>query len=405
MNTRKIILLFCLLFVLVSSATAKTTISWWQFWTDPSIKPVIREMVDEFERQNPEIEVELTDLTWANGHEKIVIAFASGTGPDVVELGSDWIAEFAVNGHLADVSEDIAGDSLDYQGWGMADYNGRIYARPWFLGTRVLYANRELLERAGYDDLFMPVNWNDLRVAARKINGLGKGIYGWGSNAPEKHRLYKKYLPFFWSAGARIFTDDEMKLCVVASERAVAALDLYKELHDSCGYVANQRGIEDAFLDGKVGLIISGDWLLKRIENEQRKINFTTGLIPGLRFPGRSFLGGEFLAVNEASKQKEAALKFVRFITSPENQVKFCVANRSANPSSRTAQQDEYFKSNDNLQTFIRQIAMAKHPPVDPNWVFIETALEEAVEETVFGSALPAEALFKARKKIDGLEK
>jgi len=48
---------------------------------------------------------------------------------------------------------------------------------------------------------------------------------------------------------------------------------------------------------------------------------------------------------------------------------------------------------------------MAKHPPVDPNWVFIETALEEAVEETVFGSALPAEALFKARKKIDGLEK
>ncbi len=405
MNIRKIALFALLISLLFVNAFAKTKISWWQFWTDPNIKPVINAMVEEFEAQNPDIEVEFTDLTWSNGHEKIVISFASGTGPDVVELGSDWIAEFAVNGHLMDISNHIAADSAEYQGWSMAALDGKTYARPWFLGTRVLYVNRDLLTRAEFDASFIPVTWNDLRQATKKISTLGKDIYGWGSNVPEKHRLYKKYLPFFWSAGGRVYTDDDLKLTVVASEQAVAALELYKELHDSCGYVSNQRGIEDAFLDGKVGIIMSGDWLLKRIELEKRQINFETALMPGLRFPGRSFLGGEFLAINAASKEKEAALKFVKFITSPENQVKFCIANRSANPSSRSAQEDEYFQANDNLQTFIKQIAMAKHPPVDPNWVYIETAIEEAVEETVFGSKLAADALYDARRKIDGLKK
>jgi len=386
------------------NASAATTIQWWQFWTDPSIKPTISAMVDDFEKANPDVKVKLTDLTWANGHEKIVIAFASGTGPDIVELGSDWIAEFAANGQLADISGYIANDSTDFQGWGMATYNGKVYAKPWILGTRVLFANRDLLNRAGFDSTWVPITWNDLKRAAYKITHLGKDIFGWGSNVPEKHRMYKKYLPFFWSAGAQVFTDD-YKYCVLSSEKAIYALQFYKELHDSCGYVANQRGIEDAFLDGKIGFIISGDWLLKRIKLEKRKFNLVSTLIPGTGFPGTSFLGGEFLTVNETSKHKEAAMRLIDFITSPQNQVRFCKANQSANPSSVKAQNDPYFTSNIHLQTFIKQIKSAKHPPVDPDWVYIEDAIEEAVQDALFGPGLVAEPLRQARQKIAKLKK
>jgi multiple sugar transport system substrate-binding protein len=386
------------------NTSAATTIHWWHFWTDPNIKPVISEIVAEFEKANPDIKVKLTDLTWANGHEKIVIAFASGTGPDVVELGSDWIAQFAANGHLADISDLISDDSADVQGWSMATYEGSMYAKPWILGTRVLFANRDLLDKVGYDGNWMPITVVDLKVAALRISRLGKGFYGWGSNTAEKHRLYKKYLPFFWSYHAQIFSDDD-KYCVLSSDRAINALRMYKDLHDSCGYVANQRGLEDAFLDGKIGFIISGDWLLKRIELENRKINLVSTLIPGLRYPGTSFLGGEFLAINEASEHKAAAMKFIDFITSPENQVRFCKANRSANPSSIAAQDDPYFTSNVHLQTFIKQIQSAKHPPVDPDWVFIEDVIESAVEDALFGSRLVAEPLRAARNKIAELKK
>jgi len=404
MKNRIITATIFIILLTASSLFAKTTVSWWQFWTDPVIKPVIQEIVAEFEKQNPDITIELTDLTWANGHEKIVIAFASGTGPDIVELGSDWIAEFASNDLLWDLSQQITADSAQFQGWSMATYKDKVYAYPWILGTRVIFGNKDLIKKAGYDEDYAPVKMSELKEAAIKINGLGKDIYGWGSNTPEKHRLYKKYLPFFWSAGAQFFTDDN-RYCIIASDKAISALQFYKDLHDSCGYVADQRGIEDAFLDGKIGFIMSGDWLLKRIENEKRTINLMSTLIPGQNFPGKSFLGGEFLSINNNSENKEASLKFIKFITTPENQLKFCIANRSANPSSIKAQQNEYFNNNINLQTFIKQMRLAKHPPVDPDWVFMEEIIEKAVEKSLFENGLVAEPLLEAQNEITELKK
>ncbi|MFQ5500592.1 MAG: extracellular solute-binding protein [Candidatus Zixiibacteriota bacterium] len=388
-----------------SSVHATTTIEWWQFWTDPAIKPTIEAMVSEFEQANPDIKVNLTDLTWANGHEKIVISLASGTGPDVVELGSDWIAQFANNDQLLDISNDVVSDSSDSQGWTMATYRGKVYASPWILGTRVLFANRNLLLRAGYDESFVPITWGQFFEAAMKVNALGKDVYGWGSNIAEKHRLYKKFLPFFWSVGGRIFSEDN-QYCLMASDQAVSSLSFYRDLHDSCGYVANQRGIEDAFLEGKIGFIMSGDWLLKRIQLENREINLLSTLIPGPKFPGRSFMGGEFLAINAASDHKDAARKFIKWITNAENQIRFCRANLSANPSNRQAQQDSYFTNNDHLMTFIRAIQSAKHPPVDPHWIEIESIIEDAVEKTLFGDdELVAEHLLSARYKIEDIDR
>ncbi len=393
-----------LIFLLSNASQGKTTLEFWQFWTDAQVKPTITAMVADFEKQNPEIKVNVTDLTWANGHEKIVIAFASKSGPDVLELGSDWVAQFADAGHLADISESVKADSGNFRGWGLTTYNSKVYGWPWILGTRVLFSNQDLLEKVGFRPGFNPINFTGLKVAALKVDSLGKDIYGWGSNTAEKHRLYKKFLPFFWSYGAKLYSEDG-KYCLVASDFAIEALKLYKELHDSCGYVADQRGIEDTFLAGKIGYIISGDWLLKRIELENRKMNFSTTLMPGTRFPGKSFMGGEILCVNNASEKKEATLKFIKFITSPENQIKFCKANYSSTPSSKAAQQDAYFTSNPHFLTFNKQILLSNHPPVDPDWVEIEDIIEKAIEESLFGkSDLVAEPLRRARHKIEAIK-
>jgi len=379
---------------------AETTLEFWQFWTDPDVKPVVTQIVNDFEQVNPDIKVNVTDLTWANGHEKIVVAFASGTGPDVVELGSDWIAQFASSDQIADIGDNIANDSSAFQGWSMATYKDKVYARPWILGTRVLFVNVELSERIGADSGVVPANWGQLESACKKMSELGDDIYGWGSNTAEKHRLYKKFLPFFWSNGAQIFTDDG-RLCVLSSQAGIDALKYYKKLHDEHGYVANQRGIEDAFLDNKVGYILSGDWLLRRIKKEKRNVRIVTSFVPGPNLPGRSFMGGEFLALNAKSEHEDAALKFMQFVTAPENQVKLCKAGYMANPSSIAAQQDSFFVSDINLQTFIKQLRFSKHPPVDPNWVDIESAIEEAVEQAVFGKdSLIAQPLYEASQKI-----
>ena len=204
------------------------TLEWWQFWTDPTTKPVIQQMVDEYQAANTNIKINFTDLTWANGHEKIVVAFSSGTAPDIVELGSDWIAEFSSSDQLADITEEIIEDTAQFFGWKPAKYEDRIYAFPWILGTRVLFINRELMTRAGLTEKDIPINWPKLKELCYEIDSLGQDVYGFGSNAAEKHRLYKKFLPFFWAADGRIISKDG-KYVVISSIKAYKALKLYKE--------------------------------------------------------------------------------------------------------------------------------------------------------------------------------
>ncbi len=377
----------------------QVTLNWWHFWTDPIIKPVIANMVAEYEAANPNIKINLTDLTWANGHEKIVVAFSSGTAPDIIELGSDWVPEFSSTDQLADLTASLVTDSNLYHGWEPAKWNDKLYASPWILGTRVIYLNKDLLVKADYDENYAPANWPQLKEICYKVDSLGEEIYGFGSNAAEKHRLYKKWMPFFWSDEGRIISEDG-KYCVISSDKAYKALKFYKELHDSCSMVDTQRRLEDAFLEGKVGVIISGDWLLKRIKKENREINFATSIIPGPEYPGKSFLGGEYLAVSKSSAHKDEALKFIKYITDKENQLAFCKANYSMNPSSKDASKDPFFNDDLNHKTFVIQIRSSQSPPAVPEWVYIEDIIETTLENVLFNDAPIAESLYEAKFKI-----
>ena len=386
------------------TVSAPTTVKWWHFWTDPSIKPTIDEIVADFEKQNPNIKIEQTELTWNNGHEKIAIALSSKTGPDLLELGSDWIPEFVAANRITDVTANLKPFYDQYTGWDPVRNNGALYGIPWILGTRVMYYNSDLLLQAGFDSLYIPLDLTQFKEAAYKVDSLGKDIYGWGSNSAEKHRLYKKFLPFFWTYGASFYSLNN-EYCVISSMEAGKALTYYKELNDSCAMIDTQRRLEDAFLADKIGCVLSGDWLLKRIRKEKPDFNFVTGLFPGQSGAGRSFLGGEYLVVNKDSDNKGAALKFAKFLTSKENELKFCKANFSANPSNVEATKDPFFTNDPYLMTFVKQLKLSKAPPFEPKWVYIEDEFEQAVERTLFEGMGPFESLSIARAKIQQISR
>jgi multiple sugar transport system substrate-binding protein len=378
------------------------TIEWWQFWTDPAIKPTIEKIVSDYEILNPNVKIKLTDLTWGNGHEKIVVAFSSGTAPDMVELGSDWILEFASTEHLAPLSKDVTADTANFYGWAPGIYNNEIYAFPWILGTRVLYINLALIKQTDLDSNFYPTNWEQLKILCYKIDSLGEDIYGFGSNAAEKHTLYKKFLPFLWAGGGRIISKDG-KYAVISSDKGYNALQFYKELSDSCGMIDTQRRLDDAFLAGKIGVIISGDWLLKRIKNEKLNADIMTALIPGPEYPGKSFVGGEYISISSQSKYKTEALKFIKYLTNCESELLFCKANYSANPANKEAAKDKFFNDDLILQTFIKQMSLSSFPPPDPQWVYIEEVIEAMLEDVLFNGKPIPETMYNARNKIQKL--
>src|SRR6056300_842480 len=92
----------------------ENTIRFWHFWSEPYQRVVVDSLVKVFEKQH-NASVEVTELSWADGKVKLMAAFNSETAPDVLELGSDWVAQFSSASVLADITDSVdANKYLDF---------------------------------------------------------------------------------------------------------------------------------------------------------------------------------------------------------------------------------------------------------------------------------------------------
>lgn len=176
-------------------------IRFWHFWSEPGQKAVLKELVAEFEKEK-NVKVELTELSWNDGKVKLQAAFNSGAPPDVIELGSDWIAQFSSSGVLLALPGDgnALGRFVSYS-VAPAMWQGRTFAYPWTLDTRVIFTNQTLLAKAGWME---PIITMDQLIRAAELV-KESGTDGWGANGADAHRLYKKILPFMWTYGGDVF--------------------------------------------------------------------------------------------------------------------------------------------------------------------------------------------------------
>jgi multiple sugar transport system substrate-binding protein len=379
----------------------KTTITWWQFWTDPNAHPVIEELVNTFEAENPDIQVDLVDLTWSEGHQKIVVAFATGTTPDVLELGSDWVAEFSNKGLLLDLTAEADRQRDLLLKWEPVTHQGRTYGFPWLLGTRVLFYNKDLLYRAHYDPEKPPLNWADWLSQSAAIDDLGPDIHGFAANAFEQHRLYKKFLPFFWSDGGQLLSANG-DTCLLAQPAGIGALEFYVALCET-GLIETQRELDLAFGRGRIGFAISGDWLLDQLRRNPDAPRFGVALLPKPEGgESISFAGGEYLVIPKKSAHAQEAQLFINFLLRPENNLKLCRAIGFV-PAHMAAVQNPYFTDDPYRRVFSEQLATARPTPVHPAWVQIEEEIERAVEAAMYGALRPDSALRRAAANIDAI--
>ena len=385
---KKLVLFIPLMLLTCGNQPTSKTIEFWQFWTDPKAKPVIESVVQQFEEENPGWKVNVTDLTWSDGHQKIVVAFGAGNPPDLLELGSDWIAEFAAGHALAKLDIDT---SLFMQ-LQPGIYDGSLYAQPWFLGSRVLYFNKSLLEKVNSS---LPQDWPQLLQICRAIDSLDKDLAGFGANLAEPHRLYKKFLPFVWSCGGDIVQDGRI---VLDNPEVLEALEFYQKLTE-CGTVEIQRHLEDAFVEGQIGFLMSGGWFLKRLEENPPAFPYELAVMIPAK-PGEkaySFAGGEYLVIPQKSKRKEAAKKLMDLLVQPDNAATLCdsVGFGFAPYKKRVRQ---HLSSGEQL--LFEQLQNSRSTPVNPRWVYVEAIIENMVEQVTLGKLEPDEAIKQAQAKI-----
>ncbi|GAG19423.1 unnamed protein product, partial [marine sediment metagenome] len=85
-----VILALASLLILTCAREEEAQVVFWQFQPPE----VMESLIEEFEALNPSIKVRFETLTWQSGYEKIIMAFASGEVPDLLEVGSTWLPKF-----------------------------------------------------------------------------------------------------------------------------------------------------------------------------------------------------------------------------------------------------------------------------------------------------------------------
>ena len=365
-----------------SCAPRPREIVFWEFFPASVMEP----LVAKFEGENPGVRVKLVRLRWQDGPDSIQAAVATGREPDLCEMGSTWMPRWLASGRLADWSAGVADLKPVLRGWEMTSLGDANYGMPWVVGTRALFYNKTLLERAGLDSTRPPETWSQLHEAAERIQALGGGVHGFGVQAGERDVLFTKFMPFAWGNGGTILSDD-LRTATFDSPENREALDYYLSLR-AVGLLARQDTLDRAFKAGRLGLEIGGAWLIHSLPRDAPALRWGVALVPrpdDERGTHASFAGGEVLVSFQGSAHKAEALRLARFLVRPDNALALARAAQSVQPAAVAADTMAYYRAHPEEQTMIRQFDTAVPTPNHPAWVEMEAAIEDEIGSALLG--------------------
>ena len=109
---------------------------------------LLGDFVDGFKEENPDVNITVTAIPWASAHDKIQTAIAAGTVPDVIQMGTTWMADFA--DAFAPVPENF--DLSDFSAGPLeaGQVDGEQLGVPWYVDSHVLYYRTDIAEQAGW---------------------------------------------------------------------------------------------------------------------------------------------------------------------------------------------------------------------------------------------------------------
>ncbi|MFF8196061.1 ABC transporter substrate-binding protein [Streptomyces bobili] len=307
-----------------------------------------KEVIADFEKANPDIDVEYVGIASTEYGSKVDTAIQGGGLPDVGGIGASMAAGIAAQNALEPLDDRLAKsalngklnesmiDSLKSAGGGEA-----LYSIPTSANNGVLYYRTDLFKAAG---LAEPTTWDAFYTAAEKLTNTGKNQFGYtirggaGSIAQALDAMYgQSGLTSFWNGDKTTVNDPKN---VEALEKYAA---LYKKVTPAADLNNDFTKMVAQWDSGTIGMLNHNlgsyqDHVKAFGADKFRGIPQPIGS-SGKRVQVSNPVDG--LGLFKSSKNKEAAWKFIEFATSHAENSKF---NESAGqvPSNTAAAKDAW---------------------------------------------------------------
>lgn len=300
------------------------------------IKGVWERQTREFEKETG-IKVELIQMAWERVADKVLTEMASGgSAYDVIEFDNVWPAKFLSAGWIIPLDEFIDRETVDEMLPGLVSTfskDGHLYGVVWNNDTRFFMYNKKKLELAGI--AVPPKTWDEFTEQTKKMQAANIIRYGYIGAWEQSQMLTNEFTFFCYSFGSNLFTEDGKptfleKPAIDALSFMVDAVNKEKTV-DPASITANYEMAANVFYNGETAFFLqawpgvyaySNDPSVSKIVGEVEVAEW----IPAAREEFQATLTlPEALAIPATSKNKEAAWKYIEYMTSPEREKQRCL--------------------------------------------------------------------------------
>lgn len=381
------------------------------FWTislSPTYDDYINDLIQEYESENPQVKLHWVDLPQSASRQKFMASIAAGRPPDLVNTSTEFCNTLAQNGALTALSDKLSSEQIAQYFpnlWEATEFEGEVYAFPWYVTTQVVMYNKSILKQAGLEPDSPPQTLEELDKQARQVTqktdavGLMPAIRIWND----------------WSMEGSPFIDTDKLQPLFTAPESVAVLQRYRELYAE-GVMPPEtltegyRGALDRYKAGSLAFLEAGPQFLLRIKADAPKVYEATGISPMPQSKTNTVPAATMnFVVPRSSKHQEEAIKLGLFLTSPKAQLEFCKLVPIL-PSTVETAGDSYFKEvgeREPLQAEAVRISLEQLPRARdfnvnlPRQKDLMRSLKDAVEKSIRGEQPTAEALEQASKDWD----
>ncbi|CAM4447530.1 ABC transporter substrate-binding protein [Paenibacillus tarimensis] len=391
--------------------TTPITIQYWHAHAEAQLEG-LNYMIGEFSKKYPHITVEpVFQGAYSELHKKLQAAVAADDVPAVTNVEVASLPNFADSGVFEELTPWIERDQVQLDDFsqgmlGAYAYNGKQYGFPLIVSTSVFVYNKTMLDKLGVKP---PQTWEEIDAFNQAVTKKGEnGMPTYAFSVPGWDTWY--YDPWMINGGGQILTDD-MSASAVETEASLRYIENFKRWKDEGHlHIGYGKGASDnmrqMFLGGEIAMVEHTSALLKMY---QENADFEVGVsfLPGDE-KRTSNIGGAGIVMMAGAEdaEKEAAWKFIEFMTSAEHNIKWAESvgylptRKSAIDSDEGAQYFERWPQYRAVYEHFDNVTPRMQHPAYPEF---STVYKEVVGEMALNNADPVPLMKEAAGKINDI--
>ncbi len=296
-------------------------------WTGADEAKELQGVIDKVNAAATDFEI-VHQASPADYYTKLQTQIAGNTAPDLMWLSQEYIANYADNGAILDVTDqvgkmsDMPAAKLDdyYPGsLEVSKYNGKLYGLPWIAQPVMLYYNADAFKTAGMNPPDESWTWETFKDAAKKltIKDASGNVTQWGTS----FNGWPPIQMFIWQAGGEVITKD-LKSSPIDSPEAQAGEQFYSDIIYNPDYAVpeatiKEQGFGEMAKAGKVAMFFGGaaDDLDYAHAKDPKNADLKMALVPKGPKDRTTFAWTAITAVSARTQNPEIATKAMVALT------------------------------------------------------------------------------------------